>query len=1165
MELTIYKQDGTLKATVSPSSNSSWNKEIMADNVLNLSFTHYEYIKLNVNDYVNFQEECFKLLKDYCPVKKSGIEYQYDVKFYGTESELKKAIVLKMVDGDNDTNFSLTDNPASHLQLIVDNINRIKGTNIWKMGQVISAPNKDITYDSTFCFDALQKIAETFETEWWIEGTTIHLTRCEQGDLLELGYDKGLKDISKDGNDNAPFFTRLYPIGSTRNIDRTVYGSSRLHLPGGVQFVEQNISLGIVEYSEENVFKDIYPKRIGTVGVVRSVEKKGEDGKPFTVYYFTDPELNFNPGDYEIAGLIKSIVFQSGELDGYDFEVNWHNDTKEFEIINKYPYSNQQLPGGMLIPATGNEYILYNIKMPKEYYTLAEEELAVAVSVYLKKYSIDTAIYKTSSDYIYFEEHNINLKIGQRIRLYSDEYFNTGYRDSRVISFSRKVDNPQEMEIGSSMATSVGRISKIENSLSELQAVYRQKLSSTLEIIESTDNTTKPSDKNLYSALKAKQEDEKRLRKDILDNLPLGVDIGGFIPGAFGSGGCFRNDPKTGKTYIEVHKLLVKEEATFEVLNIHELKAVGGTIVVSCADMKCTEVTETANYYRCYFDNDEGRIFNQFDINDQARCQTFDGKNLKYYWRLIVGKGDNYIDLSKTDKDGSSIPSVDDKIIQFGNRTNPERQHLTLITAYGSEAPALIHYSGINSYTLSGREVTSIGRNSKFTGRVIFEFGSSGWENIEGLEEAINKAYTEARIYAEELIDGIGVGGVNLLMNSGFTGNYKPLDLKGSLRFSKKTDLFSDHFGNWIYTDAVDINPDEGSRSGYSCSLNAGRLEQDVSKDLLVDEIYCVSFIAKGSSVAVGLGGIRGTIVLYNDYKRYVFKVQIKDKSNFFISGNATVAELKVERGTIATDWTKAYTDADTAELRYQALDYVTNAIVNGSSEALGGLFLTNMIMLGNYADKQMTEVTAGISGTYNSSDDPAFWAGGTLLDALKAVMNPYLEDAAKAVITHGGKAIFNDAIIRGYIEALDGIFRGTVYATDGEFCGKVLTNKDGNRIVIQPGGTDLLDETKIVLLSPEDNILCEMGFMKGLNDEEWPAVAVNEYRDNELVAYSRIRAGRIEVGNKGEDGLYYPLSIGKGWKSKYMTIKGMFPSEDATIEGEMYRTEDGTLKIKLS
>ena len=125
MEIKIYSQDGSLRATVSPTDSSTVNEELMSDHVLNLSFTHHEYIQLEVNDHVDFLGKRYWLLKNYRPVKKSSIEYQYDAKFYGIESKLKNGLVLKMVDGDNSSTFSLNDSPAIHLQLLVDNMNRI--------------------------------------------------------------------------------------------------------------------------------------------------------------------------------------------------------------------------------------------------------------------------------------------------------------------------------------------------------------------------------------------------------------------------------------------------------------------------------------------------------------------------------------------------------------------------------------------------------------------------------------------------------------------------------------------------------------------------------------------------------------------------------------------------------------------------------------------------------------------------------------------------------------------------------------------------------------------------------------------------------------------------------------------------------------------------------
>lgn len=504
MEVNIYKQNGTIRATVSPADSAATSEELMADTVLTLSFTHYEYIRLKVNDYVDFLGKRYWLLKNYRPVKKSSIEYQYDVKFYGIESKLKKALVLKMVDGDNSTAFSLHDSPAQHLQLFVDNMNRITGSDVWRIGQVVDSENVNIEYNCISCFNGLGKLAEATKTEWWVEGYTMNLCRCEHGDMLELGYGKGLLNVSKDSNDNAPFFTRLYPIGSTRNIDPKVYGSSRLHLPGGAQYVEQNTDLGIVEYSEETAFSGIYPRRVGQVGVVRH-ESRTIEGEEREIYFFTDPGLTFNPNDYEIGGLVKMVKFQSGELNGQDFEVNWNNDTKEFEIINQYPYENQQLPGGRLIPHTGNDYVLYNIRMPEEYYRLAEKELADAVAEFLKTYSIDTAVYKAPTDYIYFQEKEINLKLGRRVRLYS-EYFDSGYQDSRVVSISRKVNNPTEMNIGCSMAVSSTKLSKMENNITEIQAAFKEQLNKdVLQVLKSWDSAD-PSEYNVFSARRSMRE-----------------------------------------------------------------------------------------------------------------------------------------------------------------------------------------------------------------------------------------------------------------------------------------------------------------------------------------------------------------------------------------------------------------------------------------------------------------------------------------------------------------------------------------------------------------------------------------------------------------------------------------------------------------------------------
>ncbi len=180
-----------------------------------------------------------------------------------------------------------------------------------------------IEYTGKNCLVAINELADKTGTEWWMEGRTVNLSRCEHGESLVLGYHQGLLNLSKEKNDKTPFFTRLYPVGGTRNIDRGSYGHQRLQLPGGAKFIEKNIQYGIFERSETEAFAHIYPHRIGYVSAVRSEEVTGEDGKPFTIYYFKDSGLNFDPNSYEIAGLVKHIAFEGGLLNGTDFEANY--------------------------------------------------------------------------------------------------------------------------------------------------------------------------------------------------------------------------------------------------------------------------------------------------------------------------------------------------------------------------------------------------------------------------------------------------------------------------------------------------------------------------------------------------------------------------------------------------------------------------------------------------------------------------------------------------------------------------------------------------------------------------------------------------------------------------------------------------------------------------
>lgn len=507
MELKIYSKEGNLKLTASPDSNSAATCGIQEESVLSLSFTAFECVTLEVYDYADFLGRRYWILERYQPKMNCDSEWSYSVQLSGVEGLTTQVLMVNPDDDDNPI-LTLTAPAREHAALIIANMNRKMGTTEWKVGEVVVSEYIDIEYTGKYASDALSELSSAAGTEWWFDGMTLNISRCEFGEPVPLSYGNGLiGGIERSMADGVKFFTRLFPVGSTRNIDPDRYGHARLQLPDGAKYVEQDTHLGIIEYFEQEAFDAIYPRRIGTVGSVRSEERTSDDGSPFTVWYFTDPDIPFDPNQYEIGGLVKRVTFQTGELRGREFEVNYDSEKKEFEIITQWPYDNDmQLPSEPLVPAPGNEYVLWNISMPDSYYPAAEQEFKTAVDTFMSDSRKDISVFQASTDFTFVDKRNLDLKPGQRIRLGSDKFFpDGGYRDIRIVAISRSVVQPGNMTLKMSDVLSTGRISRIENQISEVTQITRQVSSEFPDIIKSWEETP-ASDTTLYSSRKSERE-----------------------------------------------------------------------------------------------------------------------------------------------------------------------------------------------------------------------------------------------------------------------------------------------------------------------------------------------------------------------------------------------------------------------------------------------------------------------------------------------------------------------------------------------------------------------------------------------------------------------------------------------------------------------------------
>lgn len=526
MELTIYNKTGEVKKIVSPNSNSEWTEEVGVEHVVSVTFSTWEFFILSVGDYILVDDRKFSVKKEYRPKQSNTQKYTYNISFYGREHDMEDILFCRLNQGDDDLEsvFAYDGTPLEFLQKLVDNMNRNTDGVLWRVGEAITADRQNINFNGVYCWDAASEIAKVFETEWWMDGEYLNISKCERGEKVELGYGEGLKSgLSQEENTNAiKWFTRLIPVGSSKNIDPSVYGYSTLQLPSRAKYIDLNTNLGLKEHREEAAFANIFPHRTGTISSIRSEEKTNEETGDFTIYYVSDADLPFNPDDYMIPGKEISMTFDSGDLSGRTFECVWHNDEKEFEIINTYPDEDTQIPGGNLIPQVGDTYVLTDIRMPDSYYPVAEEQYKQAVDDFLEEYSKDVSIYTGETDYIYVDANNVPLLLGQRVRLNSTLYFEEGYRDSRITRVVRKLNNLSEATIECTNAVNTSWKSTVDSSINNMQYVIAQEVAQMVRLLK-TGDAEAPSEYTAFSSRRALREIAKNALSRLSDDVAYGI------------------------------------------------------------------------------------------------------------------------------------------------------------------------------------------------------------------------------------------------------------------------------------------------------------------------------------------------------------------------------------------------------------------------------------------------------------------------------------------------------------------------------------------------------------------------------------------------------------------------------------------------------------------
>jgi hypothetical protein len=215
----IYRGAGIL-VTIKPDDSSNQAKKVMGDNVITLTFEDSRNIIFKVNDYCTVYGEKYTLNALPVITKGSTREHKYTLLMQAEGFDLVKYLFL-FLGSDNtlrEAEFSLMGNTDTFVDLILANANRAGSG--WIKGQVVPSGYKNLSFSGENCYNALARLAEEFETEFWIVGKTINLTKKsnDTGHVYKNEIRKGLYEITRLLKSDSSIITRLYAFGAEKNL-----------------------------------------------------------------------------------------------------------------------------------------------------------------------------------------------------------------------------------------------------------------------------------------------------------------------------------------------------------------------------------------------------------------------------------------------------------------------------------------------------------------------------------------------------------------------------------------------------------------------------------------------------------------------------------------------------------------------------------------------------------------------------------------------------------------------------------------------------------------------------------------------------------------------------------------------------------------------------------
>lgn len=456
----IYNPKGEVVFSHPP--KGYYKKELMGDEYVIFSWNDVRIHDIPVGSYIKYKDIKFTLLEPYLPNMTNELQFKYELKF---ERFSWRKTPLYFIDGDiKESEFAIDGKPAIVLTHVLRSLKDELGEEYTLSIDESLTSSKSFNFQNESIVSALNKIADEWGTEWWLDDNILHLSKCEKGEQEDLIIGDDIKPPSNSENDD--YYTRFVVIGGSRNmaqkyeegvnistkttlkLDKTKYPDSAISISDDIRF------------TKTLVFEDIYPRSFLEISDVRAeiIDYYGEDGqkvqvgtengepvyKTYPIYTIQFKDYTLDPSDV-LNGLTPQVKFESGILEGRDFDV---------EIVSsglRVKYKDEAgiiTPNYTLKPNVGDKVVLWNVKMPDKYIKDAQDELEKVALKYINDLKLDNTQYTANTNRVKFDRF---LDVGQRVRYVKLGYDETtdGTKelytlDTRILSFQINLENNRE-------------------------------------------------------------------------------------------------------------------------------------------------------------------------------------------------------------------------------------------------------------------------------------------------------------------------------------------------------------------------------------------------------------------------------------------------------------------------------------------------------------------------------------------------------------------------------------------------------------------------------------------------------------------------------------------------------------------------------------------------